>query len=151
MVEEFTDFSTMWEQRLLAVAEPFIDSEVTTVEGSAVMSFSDDSTLKLEVNIGDEDPPRSGFFRCDVIAEYDYDRTDDTETVSRIWGQILNAFGDGTDGIDPLRERISSGRLRVPRGVDAIQYNRQATDDPSSRVKQFTFSAHLGITAPTNN
>ena len=148
MVEEFTDFSTMWEQRLLSLAEPFISDEVTPLKGSAVVEFSDESTLAVVVNIGEEYPPRSGYYRCEVVAEYDYDRTDDAETVSRTWGQILNAFGYGTDGSDPLRSRLASGRLVVPGGIDSVMYDRQATDDPSNRVKQFNFTAHLGLLSP---
>ena len=142
---EFADFQTLWEQRLLEVAKPFLDPAPDLIEGSGLAEYADGSTLAVVVSPGAESPARSGFYDCEIIAEYDYLKATDPEVVSKIWGQILEAYGDGRNGGDPLSTRVSSGSLVVASGIDAVDYGRGWTNEPSAGVYQFAFSAHLGI------
>ena len=142
---EFADFQTMWEQRLLEVAKPFLDPAPDLIEGSGLAEYADGSTLAVVVSPGAENPARSGFYDCDIIAEFDYLKATDPEVVSTIWGQILEAFGDGRNGGEPLRSRLSSGSLVTPSGLDVVDYSRGWANDPGAGVYQFTFSAVLGI------
>ena len=96
------DFCKLWEQRLLEVADPFLDPKPVLIEGSGLAEWADGSMLAVVVNPGAEFPPNSGYHECELVAEYDYEKAQDPELVSQVWGQILEAFGDGKNGDEPL-------------------------------------------------
>lgn len=146
MQTEYGDFRTLWEQRFLAVVLPFLDPQPVLMEGSAEAEFSEDSGLVLVVNQGPEIIPQSGWYQCEVIAQYDYATTDQPEQVSRRWGSILQALGNGENGTSPLRSRLAEGRLVIPNGIDSILYDRAILADAEARINQFSFSAVLGMT-----
>lgn len=148
MAADWTDFQTMWEQRFLEVAEPFLNPKPELVEGTGLARYADGTTLAVVVSPGDEFIPRSGFYNCEIVAELEFSSTDDSEDISRLWGQVLDAFGNGADNTDPLRDRLAAGRLTIPGGLHSIQYDRQLTNDPEQHLKQFVFSAVLGILPP---
>ena len=140
------DFETMWEARFLAVAEPFLDPKPDLVEGSGVVRLAGDSTLAVIVSPGER--VANGYLNCEVVAEFKYSETDKAEDVSRSWGQILEAFGNGKDGDSPLRLRLAEGRLVIPGGINSILPDWRITNDPSAGIKQYIFSAILGILPP---
>ena len=143
MEEEWQSFEEMWEQRFLQVAIDYLDPAPKMLEGSGLAEFTDQTTLVAVVEMGEEVAPRMGYFRCNVIIEYDYDRAEDRQQISRTWGQILEAFGNGRGGGQPLRERLTLGRLQIPKGIDTILYDGGVTSE--GNVRQFEFTAHLGI------
>ena len=147
-MQEWADFQNLWEQRLLSMAVPYLDPspELDSIEGSAAAVFADGATLTVGIQPNADTPPTSGYWLCDVYVQYAYERSDDQELVSQTWGQILQAFGDGYDGSDPLRDRlrINPGRTVIPNGRDVIMYDRPITSD-SGRIKELGFTAYLGI------
>lgn len=143
------DFCKLWEKRLLDIAEPFLDPKPALIEGSGLAEFADGSTLAVVVNPGAEFPPHSGFIECELVIEYDYEKAQDPDVVSEVWGQILEAFGDGKNGDEPLRTRLASGDLVIPSGIDSVQYERGWINDIGSGINQFFITAYLGITKPT--
>ncbi len=146
MSEEWLDFQTAWEQRFLEVAEPFLDPKPEMVEGSAKARFATGATLAVIVSPGGE--VANGYLDCEIIAEYAYDQTEDPGEVSETWGQILEAFGNGRGGESKLRTRLAAGRLVIPGGINSIQYDRQLSQSPDDGIKQFAFSAVLGMLPP---
>ena len=145
---EWFDFQTRWEQRLLDVALPFLDPAPAPVEGSGMATWQDESCLVAIVTPGEESPPRSGYFDCVIGVIYDYRKSQDPEEVSRTWGQILKAFGDGENGDSELRTRLASGDLVIPGGIGAVRYTSNFEHDEDAGAYTFQFSAHLGIQAP---
>ena len=142
------DFCKLWEQRLLEVAEPYLDPKPVLIEGSGLGEWADGSMLAVVVNLGAEFPPNSGYHECELVAEYDYEKAQDPELVSQVWGQILEAFGDGKNGDEPLRDRLASGDLVIPNGLDSVQYERGWTNQPGAGAYQFYITAFLGIQKP---
>jgi len=86
---------------------------------------------------------------CELVIEYDYEKAQDPDVVSEVWGQILEAFGDGKNGDEPLRTRLASGDLVIPSGIDSVQYERGWINYIGSGINQFFITAYLGITKPT--
>ena len=146
---EWADFQTMWEQRLLEVAEPYLDPAPTMVEGSRMAQWEDGSCLEVMVEPTAEEPVRSGFWNCRVSITYGYEPTDEPEHVSRMWGQIQEAFGDGENGGSELRLRLTSGRLVCITGIDAVRDYGGFSEDTEAGLKQFQFTTNLGIKAET--
>ena len=143
------DFQTLWEARLLSVALPLIDPAPTPIEGSGVAQFVDDSFISVAVEPLEEYPPRSGFWKCAVVVGYGYKLDEKGDEVSMAWGQILQAFGRGINDSNHLADRLRDepGRLVIPGGVDAITYDGALEHDPGELIKQFSFTAHLGLLA----
>ena len=142
---EFADFATMWEQRLISMAEPYLDPKPKFIEGSGEAEWNDETAVVVVVNPGAEDPPRSGYYRCEVVVQYDQRGSVSREAASKTWGQILEAFGDGANGTDKLidRLRVDPGRTLIPGGVDAVMYDGDIRDD--GQFRELRFTAHLGI------
>ncbi len=148
-VTELTDFVGAWENRFLRVVEPYLDPAPKIHESTRLAQFEDESCIAIAVEPGREYPPRSGYWECNVIAEYNYRGTDSEEAVTRTWGQLLEALGYGHNGEEPLRNRLTEGRLRVIGGIDAVTYDGSIVDDMPSRIRQFNFTTYLGILAET--
>ena len=132
---------------MIDVALPYLDPAPDPVEGSGRATYASGPILSVVVEPGAETPPRSGFYLCDITAEYDFEKTNTPEEVSKTWGQILEAFGNGTNGQSPLRNRLASGKLIIPNGVNSVM-NDGRIEQGNNDLKQFTFSAHLGILPP---
>lgn len=144
---ELTDFVGAWEMRFLEVVKPYLDPQPELFEATRLAQFTDSSCIAIAVEPGREYPPRSGYFQCNVIAEYNYRGTKDEERISRIWGQLLEALGYGHNGESPLRTRLPQGRLKIIGGIDAVTYDGQILDDMPSRIRQFNFTTWLGMLA----
>ena len=143
LTAEYIDFSTAWEQRLLAVADEHIDAEISFVEGSRVATFESGETLSVKVKQLAENPPNRGWWDCEITVEYSFKNTSDPQASSDTWKQIEEAFGDGYLGADPLYLRLSQGDLQTPESPTCISYlGNDATDDDT---RTLTFEAILGI------
>ena len=136
------DFQTQFENRLLAIAEDYIGADIALVPSNRTAEFEDGSTLTVGVEMGDEDPPGSGWYNCEISAIYNFRDTDPPENVSQNWGKIEEAFGSGYENNYPLRNRLAEGRLSVAGGDESIVYDGQETEP---NQKTLTFSAILGI------
>lgn len=146
MPDEWADFQTLWEQRFANIAEEHLAGGVSIVPGSRQLELEDGSTLTIEVEQGEEDPPNSCMFNCTIRATYDFRSLDDSELVSETWNSIEEAFGDGVNGSTPLRNRLSSGRYVAATGLDAVTY--EDAQETESKSKTLVFTAPLGLNAP---
>ena len=145
-MNDWQDFQTQWEARLLEVAKPFLEPPPANfVEGGRVAEWVDGSSFTVVVQPLAEIPARSGFWECSVIAVYEYDPNDSSEAISKTWGQILEAMGDGADGTAELRTRIAEGRLAVAGGIDAIRHEGAIEHDAEAGIFNFTFTANLSL------
>jgi hypothetical protein len=146
MSTEFLDFQTAWEQRFIEVISDGIEPAPEFAEGSRRAEFADGSTLSVSVNMGEEEPPASGWYSCEVEMFYSFDPAETAEGVSNVWNQIEEMSGDGPYGDSPLRSRLPDGRLSVPGGMNSVTYDGAVEVEPGSRT--LNFSAVLGIQSP---
>ena len=132
------DFQQLWEARFIEVLLPYLDPAPAVSGAGRVAEFEDGSTMTVEVEPGENIPPRSGIFRCNVAVYYDFRDMKETEDVSKVWGQTLEALGNGRTGDDPLRNRLSSGRAQVANGIDAVMYDQGFSSGEDFKVFEFT-------------
>ena len=146
MVEEFTDFQTRWESRILAVMGDHLDPQPYLSPGSRQAEYTNGALITVTVEMGAEEPPRSGWYECAVAVDYDPAETTHPNDASNTWRQIEEALGDGTNGAAPLRDRLASGNLVLPGGLDSINYDDGSSNETDGR-RLFTFTAILGVAA----
>ena len=141
---EWHDFNTMWEARFIEVMKPYLDPAPAFVEGSRLAEYEDGSIIAVGVEMGDE-LQGTGFYKCIVTVEFEYSGIDNGEEVSKRWGQVMQAVGNGISNAEPLRTRLPSGFCQIPKGIGTIVYDLGSEDDAEQKIKTFQFSAWLGL------
>jgi|TARA_R100001082_G_scaffold35274_1_gene18330 hypothetical protein len=131
-----------------------IETQVTRVPDVNILTghtIEDDSidqeapVVVITVVRDEEDIPGTGWWACSIEVELDPRDLDDESTDSTML-EIETALGDG-DGSNKIEAQLTNGRLLCMTG--SVFYDSELAYNPTAneRIRTFTFSASLGLTA----